>query len=93
MYFHALWGIALLAGVILLAFFAIGIADGSVSSFNIVLWLGILAGTALIIFGSRAVYRRGNAVLGACIAAVLAVPTLLYGLFLLVAVTSGVRWN
>lgn len=93
MFFRALWGIDLLAGAILVAFFVIGLADGSVSSFNIALWLGVLAGTALIIVGSRAVHRRGNPVLGGLIAAVLAVPTLLYGVFLLVAVTSGVRWN
>jgi hypothetical protein len=93
MFFLILWGIDLIAAVIVLAFFVIGVGDGTVSSFNIVLWLAVLVGLAIIIVGSRTLHRRGNTAFACAVAAVLAVPALLYGLILLIAVTSGVRWN
>jgi hypothetical protein len=93
MVFLALWVVDIAVALIVVAFFFIGIADGSVSSFNIVLWIGILAGVALVVFGSRALRARGNAALAIALAAVLAVPALLYGLLLVIAITSGVRWN
>ena len=46
--FWILWGIDAIVGAIAVAFFFIGIADGSVSSFNIALWLVILAALAAV---------------------------------------------
>ena len=88
--FRILWVIAVIVALLGVAFFFIGIADGTVSSFNIVLWAAVLAGLAAVVFGSRALTARagcrGRSAAGS-------VPGLLYALFLLVAVTSGVRWN
>jgi multisubunit Na+/H+ antiporter MnhF subunit len=40
---RTLLGIDLLVALVVLYFFVIGLADGSVSSFNMSLWLGLLA--------------------------------------------------
>jgi hypothetical protein len=82
-----------MVALVLVFFFMIGIADGSVSSFNTVLWLCTLGGIAALIVGANALARRGNTVLATLIAAVPALPALLYGLFVLIAVMSGARWN
>jgi len=91
--FRVVWAIAVIVALLGVAFFFIGIADGTVSSFNIVLWAAVLAGLAVVVFGSRALSKRGQVAAAAVLAAVLAVPGVLYALFLLAAVTSGVRWN
>jgi hypothetical protein len=93
MAFRIAWAIDIMVALVLVFFFLIGIADGSVSSFNIVLWLGMLGGIAALIVGANALARRGQTVLATVIAAVPALPALLYGLFVLVAVMSGARWN
>jgi len=92
-FFRIVWGIAIIVALVGVAFFFIGIVDGSVSSFNIVLWIAVLAGLAAVVFGSRALARKGLVPAACVLAGVLAVPGLLYALFLIVAVTSGVRWN
>jgi len=91
--FRIAWAIDIVVALVLVFFFLIGIGDGSVSSLNIVLWLGTLGGIAALIIGANALARRGNAALATVIAAVPALPALLYGLFVLVAVSSGARWN
>ena len=89
--FRIAWAIDIMVALVLVFFFVIGVADGSVSSFNIVLWIATLAGIAGIVVGANALARRGNTVLGTLVAAVPALPALLYGLFVLVAVVSGAR--
>jgi hypothetical protein len=93
MLFRILWGVCVVAAVIAVAFFFIGIADGSVSSFNIVLWVALLGGLAVVVFGSRALARRGQKLPAVALAAVLAVPTLLFGLMFVVMIVGGVRWQ
>lgn len=93
MTFRVLLGLDLLAAALLVYFFLAGLADGSVSSFNLDIWIALLVGLA-IVFGSALLLRRtawprlANVVL-----AVPALPLLLYGFFLLVAVLSGESWN
>ena len=85
--------VAALTAAVVVVFFVIGIADGSVSSFNIVLWLGILAATAAILLLGRYLHSRGRPGLASAVLAILAVPGLLYGLFLLLVVVTQPRWN
>ena len=92
-FYRILWGIDLLIALIAIAFFGIGVADGSVSSFNIALWLGLLAGIAAVVFSARALARRENVVAACIVASALALPAFLFALFLTVAIVSGVRWN
>ena len=88
-----LWGVDVVAALIALAFFVIGIDDGTVSSFNMMLWIVLLAGLAVIVFGSNALQARGQRGLAFILAAVLAVPVLLACLFFALLLVSGVRWN
>ena len=93
MMFRMLWGVDVVAALIALAFFVIGIDDGTVSSFNMMLWVALLAGLAVIVFGSNALQARGQRGLAFILAAVLAVPVLLACLFFALLLVSGVRWN
>ncbi len=92
-FYRLLWGIDLLVALVAFAFFAIGIADGTVSSFSIALWLAILAGISAVVFCTRAFARRENVVAACIVAAALALPAFLFALFMTVAIVSGVRWN
>lgn len=93
MLFRMLWWIDVIAAAIAVAFFFIGIADGSVSSFNIALWAALLAGIAVVVLGSRALARHGHRWPAIGLAALLAIPTLLYGLMIVIFMASGTRWN
>lgn len=71
------WTIDALAAMVLGFFFFAGLADGSVSSFNIGIWLAMLGGVGAILSGSwwlRSKGRKGPAV---ALAWLLAVPALL----------------
>ena len=91
--FWTLWALNAVIGAIALFFFFWGLADGSVSSFNIGLWMTILAALAVVIGGSLWLKSSGRRRLGVSLLMVFALPGLLYALFLVIAVTSGVSWN
>ena len=93
MMFRILWGVDVVAALMALAFFAIGIEDGTVSSFNIMLWIALLGGLAVVVFGSNALHVKGQHGLAFIVAAVLAVPALFACLFIAFLLVSGVRWN
>jgi hypothetical protein len=93
MQFKALFTIDLLIAGIVVYFFFAGLADGSVSSFNMTLWLTILAGLAAILAAGYAFRFAGRGALANLVLLVLAVPGALYAFFLVVVVLSGARWN
>jgi len=84
---------AVIVALVGVAFFFIGVADGTVSGFNIVSWTTVLPGLTAIVLGSRVLANRGQLKAACVLAAALALPGLLYALFMVIAVTSGVRWN
>jgi hypothetical protein len=87
------WAIdAVIAGIAVF-FFLWGLADGSVSSFNIGLWTLLLGGLAALVAGSlwlRSAGKRGVAV---GLLWVLAAPGVLVGVFFLVLIVVNPRWN
>ena len=91
--FWILWAINALIGVIALVFFFWGLADGSVSSFNIGLWTGLLAALAAVIGGSLWLKSIGYRRLGISLLLLFAVPGLLYATFLAIVILSGESWN
>lgn len=93
MKFWLLWGFDALVALGFVYFFGIGLLDGSVSSFNIVLWLTILGGLGVILGGGYFLKSKGHGVLGACVLSLLAIPALLSLLFFLVILISNPRWN
>jgi hypothetical protein len=64
-----------------------------VSSFNIVLWLGILGGIAMIMIAGLASNAKGYRRLADGILLILALPGVLFGLFMLILIISHPRWN
>jgi len=87
------WAIDVVIAIIVLYFFLVGLADGSVSSFNIGLWLLILLGLGSILGGSLWLKTAGHPTLAMVLLLILAIPGLLYGLFLLALVIAAPRWN
>jgi len=93
MMFKILMAIDALAALIVGCFFVVGLTDGSITAFNMNLWLGILRAVAAVLVGGTLLRNAGKPLLGNLVLAVLAVPTLLYGLFIVLVVASGERWN
>lgn len=92
-FFWFLWIIDLVTALITLYFFFVGIADGSVSSFNMALWLILLVVLAAVLFGGWLLKSKGRIKLANLILCLLAVPALFYALFMAVVIFSGARWN
>jgi hypothetical protein len=87
------WAIDAVIALIALYFFFIGLADGSVSSFNIGLWLLILLGLAIVVGGSLWLRSAGRSGLAMVLLLILAVPGVLVGLFFAVLLIAAPRWN
>ena len=93
MKFWILWGIDAVIAAVILYFFLLGLADRSVSMFNIGLWIAILAALSAVIGGSlwlRSAGQRGPATI---VLLILAVPGILFALFFVVLLITNPRWN
>jgi hypothetical protein len=93
MRFWFLWGIDAVIATVVLCFFFVGLADGSVSMFNIGLWIAILAPLSAVVGGSlwlRSAGRKGPATI---VLLILAVPGILFALFFIVLLVTNPRWN
>ena len=93
MFFWVFWGIDAVIAAIFVLFFIIGLADGSVSSFNIVLWLGILAALGGVLWGGYALRAAGRTGTAIALTMVPAVPGALAGLFFLAIIIINPKWN
>ncbi len=91
--FWIVWGLDAVIGAVFVVFFFLGLVDGSVSSFNIRLWIGILATLAGLLGGSLCLDRLGHPVLGMILLLGLAIPGLLYGIFILLTIVTKTSWN
>lgn len=74
-------------------FFAIGIADGSVSSFNILLWLIVLVCLGCIVAGGYGLNANGQRRTATALLAVLAVPGIVAAIFILALIVFQPNWN
>ncbi|WP_338662783.1 hypothetical protein VQH23_21905 [Pararoseomonas sp. SCSIO 73927] len=83
----------MIAALVAALFFAWGVSDGSVSSYNIGIWLAILAAAAGIPAGGAMLRSAGYMVLSALLLLVLAVPATLYGVFILMLLILQPRWH
>ena len=93
MKFWILWAIDAIIAMVGLYFFLVGLADGSVSSFNIGLWLLILLVLTIVAGGSLWLKSAGRPGLAILLLLVLAVPGLLFGLFMVTLLVTAPRWN
>lgn len=87
--FWTLWGIDALVALICIYFFFIGLGDGTVSSFNIVLWLFMLSSLATVLLGGYWLFSHQHTVLANLLVALLAIPSVLYGLFMGMMLIGG----
>ena len=76
-----------------LIFFVIGLADGSITSFNVSIWLAIITVIAALLGGGVWLRRNGYPGLGYGLLLVLAGPGLIYGLFLVLSLVTDTKWN
>jgi hypothetical protein len=88
--FLAAASIALLVAVY---FFGIGLSDGTVSSFNIVMWLGLLGGLLAIVGGGWLLDTRGHRLAAMMVLAIVGVPAILAGIAILLVIVLQPRWN
>ncbi|MDJ1483711.1 osmoprotectant transporter permease [Cytophagaceae bacterium YF14B1] len=85
-YLWLLWSFDALIALVVLYFFFVGLADGSVSLDNMLMWL-------LILLGIGGILLIGLWLRSATILWILAAPGLVYLLFLLIVVIGKPRWN
>ena len=69
--------------LVIIYFFFVGLGDGSVDSFNIVLWIVILLVLAGLLLGSVALRASGRTGRAALVVTVVAIPSVLIGLLCL----------
>jgi hypothetical protein len=87
------WSISAVVASVVLYFFFAGIRDGSVSSFNMLLWLALVGGVVLVVGGSLVLRAAGKLMLALVLSLLLAIPGVLLGLFFLILIVSHPRWN
>ena len=93
MAYKLMFGFDVLVALVFVYFFVIGLGDGSVSSFNIVLWMGILATLAAVLIAGNRLNAAGKPKLALAVLALVAVPGLLYVLFFGAILVLQPRWN
>ena len=91
--FWLLWGIDAVIALIFAYFFVIGLADGTVASFNMTLWLVILCTLGGILWGSYALRAADRTSLATSLLMILAVPGVLGGLIFLALIILEPQWN
>lgn len=84
MFFWILWGFDALIALVVLYFFAIGLLDGSVSSFNMGLWLLVLVLLAAVLLGSLQLVKHHYPLGAKLLLSALAAPGFLFGLMMLI---------
>ena len=93
LWYRILLGIDGLAALVALTFFFIGLADGSVSSFNATLWAMLLGGIGAVIGVGIALNASGRRRAACAVLLILGAPAFLAGLFVLALIVFQPRWN
>ncbi|MEZ4826626.1 MAG: osmoprotectant transporter permease [Bacteroidia bacterium] len=91
--YWVLFGIAAVVGLIAVYFFIVGLLDGTVSSTNMLLWLGLLSVVMGVLFGGLWLKSAGNLIAAKILLCVLAVPGIIGGLFMLFIMIGKPRMN
>lgn len=93
MHFWIIWTFDAIISLVVLYFFMIGLADGTVSATNSGLWFVILLVLAAAMGGSLWLRAEHKMAFAKVLLWLLAAPGLLYVLFLLMVVIGKPRWN
>ena len=92
-FFWILFGIDALICAIVLVFFLLGRANEAVSSLNIGIWIAIWGALTAIIAGSLWLKAVEHPIIGTMLLLVVAIPGILYGLFIFLTIVTKSRWN
>ncbi|GAB4018078.1 osmoprotectant transporter permease [Spirosoma sp. KCTC 42546] len=92
-FFWIFWGIDAVIALIFFYFFFVGIADGSVSSFNAGLWFLLLTVLGAVLIGGYWLHTHQHEQGAKILLGLLAIPGLLCGLFFLILILTNPRWN
>jgi hypothetical protein len=87
------WVIAATVTAVAIYYFLAGLVSGSVSSFNMGIWILILLGTTGVTACSMILKLHGRPGLAAIVALILALPGLVAVLFLLLMVVTQPSWT
>ena len=91
--FRTLFAIDATIALIVFYFFVESLRDGSVSSFNIVMWLALLGGIAAILTLGLLLNAKGHRRAANGVLLILALPGFLFGLLMLSLIILQPRWN
>ena len=91
--YRSLLCLAGLTAAVVIGFFLEGLADGTVSAFNIGLWLPLLAVVGGLLGGGILLHRGGRTAAGKTLLALLAAPALLGGVVMLVLIVNPPNWH
>ena len=91
--FWLLWGFDALIALVILYFFFVGLADGSVSSFNMGSWLLLLLAVGGVLLGSYWLRSAGYSRPAYGVLLILALPGFLCLLFFLAVLIIHPRWQ
>ena len=91
--FRILLGIDGLAAAVVLFFFLWGVSDGTVSSFNILIWLALLGGVGGVVGGGLWLNSLGHRRFANRLLLVLAIPATLIFLFFLALIVLQPDWR
>jgi hypothetical protein len=92
-FFHIIQLLNVLASLIVVIYFFIGIMDGTVTGRNMGMWLILLLVIGAMIAGSMMLYKHEKFVLAWILAGILVLPTLLALIYVVMVVLGVVRWN
>ena len=91
--YRAFFCCTLACTAIAVTYFLIGLADGTVSSFNLGLWLLLLGGLGMVLWTGHLLRRSGRTGAAIAVLALVAVPGLFAGLLVLIVTVTQPRWN
>ncbi|MFD2937545.1 osmoprotectant transporter permease [Spirosoma flavum] len=87
--FWILWGIDALLALVFVFVFFVGLGDGTVDSDNSLVWLVLLLGLAALLLGGYWLFMHQYTTAATLLMALLAVPAILYGLFMLLMLSGN----
>lgn len=91
--FGALFAINLAAALVAFAFVIVGLADGTVTTFNILIWAGILGLLFSMPFAAWLVRMRGQKRLGTFLLLPVAVVAVLGAVVMLILIANPLDWR
>ena len=91
--FGTLFAINIIAALVALAFFIVGLGDGTVTTFNILIWAGILGVMFSMPFAAWAIRMRGRERLGTLLLLPMALPAMAAGAMTLAMIVNPPNWR